>query len=142
MATIPIILNPSANYSIIFPKCKFGFGIAYSGNSFNYTIVDHITVWLGWPTFNQYWEGLAVQVAKANGKTPVLYAYFIAFMSRQMWGLQDCNVGTPSLCQQGSEFIRQYRSLIISNYKNQSAQIASLIGSTTEVVWLIEPDFW
>lgn len=63
-------------------------------------------------------------------------------MSRSQWGLQDCNVGTPNLCQQGANYIRQYRSQIISNYQSQSNQIAQLIGKNTETIWLIEPDFY
>ena len=43
-------------------------------------MVDYITVWIGWPTFNQYWEGVAATTAKNNGKKIVFYAYFIAFM--------------------------------------------------------------
>ena len=51
-------------------------------------------------------------------------------------------VGTPSLCQQGANFIRQSSAQIISNYQSQSLSIAQIIGRNTETIWLIEPDFW
>ena len=77
---VPPFSNSSTNYTIIFPYCNFSFGIAYSSNLFNYSVVDYVTVWLGWPTFNIYWEGIASQIAKNYGKKPLFYAYFIAFM--------------------------------------------------------------
>ena len=80
IAVVPFFLNSSSNYSIIFPYCKFSFGISYSPNYFDYSTVDYITVWLGWPGFNIYWEGAACQLAKSFGKKPIFYAYFIAFM--------------------------------------------------------------
>ncbi len=81
--TISIISTPSnsaSNTTLIFPYCKFSFGIAYSSSPFDYSMVDYITVWIGWPTFNRYWEGEAATTALKNGKKILFYAYFIAFM--------------------------------------------------------------
>lgn len=79
---------------------------------------------------------------KSLNKIPVFYAYVIAFEARNLLGLQDCDVGTPSLCQQGSQFIRDYRARIIERYNNHSSNIAKILGSTYTTIFLIEPDFW
>ena len=59
-----------------------------------------------------------------------------------MWGLQDCDVGSPNLCERGSEFIRSKRAEIIAKYKHYAAETANMIGKNSDMVWLIEPDFW
>ena len=79
--------------------------------------------------------------AKASNKNPVQYAYIIAFEARSQWGLQDCDAGYPNLCQRGAEFIRQKRSFLVGRYAYQAQNIASYIGSSAKVVFLIEPDF-
>ena len=76
------------------------------------------------------------------GKIPVFYAYIIAFEARNDWNLQDCNVGYPNLCQQGSKYIRENYDHIVERYKHQSSNIATYIGRNGFCVFLIEPDFW
>ena len=68
--------------------------------------------------------------------------YVIAFEARNLMGLQDCNVGTPNLCQQGAAFIRSQRTRIIERYNYHSSNIASYLGPNYTTVFLIEPDFW
>jgi hypothetical protein len=92
--------------------------------------------------FNVYYQGEMLKTAKAKGKIPVFYAYVIAFEARNLWGLQDCNVGSPNLCQKGAEFIRQKTDRILERYDHHSKNIANIIGSSATVVFLIEPDFW
>jgi hypothetical protein len=75
-------------------------------------------------------------------KIPVFYAYVIAFEARNLIGLQDCNVGSPSLCQQGSKFIRDNTARILERYDHHSSHIASYIGTNGFCIFLIEPDFW
>jgi hypothetical protein len=75
-------------------------------------------------------------------KIPVFYGYVIAFEARNIMGLQDCNVGTPNLCQQGSQFIRNYTPRILERYDHHSSHIASYIGTNGFCIFLIEPDFW
>ena len=70
------------------------------------------------------------------------YGYIIAFMARDEWGLKDCDVGTPSLCERGSDYIRENRAKIVAKYKNYAAETAKTIGRNAESIWLIEPDFW
>lgn len=134
--------SSNSNSEKSFPNCKFKFGTFYGRvPGFDYSVVDYIALWLGDLKFK---EGITdmLELCVNYNKTPVVYAYFIAFMSRDMWGLQDCNVGVPSLCQLGAAYVRTYRQLIISNYNNYSAKIANIIGKDREMIWLIEPDFW
>ena len=79
---------------------------------------------------------------KSLNKIAVFYAYIIAFEGRNLAGLQDCDVGTPSLCQYGAQFIKNNRARILERYNNHTANIASYLGSTYTCIFLIEPDFW
>ena len=74
-------------------------------------------------------------------KMPVFYSYIIAFEARNMWGLKDCDVGKPSLCDRGSEFIRKNRDYLVSRYKYQAQNIAQYLGKDGKAVFEIEPDF-
>ena len=74
-------------------------------------------------------------------KLPVFYAYIIAFEARVKWGLKDCDVGTPSLCQQGADFIRKNRDHLVARYKHQAQNIAQYLGKDGKAVFEIEPDF-
>lgn len=74
--------------------------------------------------------------------TLVFYAYVIAFEARNTWGLQDCDVGSPSLCERGCNFIRQNRDRILERYDHHSSNIARIIGRDSFAVFLLEPDFW
>ena len=75
-------------------------------------------------------------------KMPVYYGYTIAFMARAEWGLQDCDVGSPNLCQKGADYIRANRANILAKYRQIALETAKIIGTNTPMVWLIEPDFW
>lgn len=75
-------------------------------------------------------------------KMPLFYAYIIAFEARTKAGLKDCDVGTPSLCQNGADFIRNNRAFLVNRYSYQASKIAEIIGRNANAVFLIEPDFW
>lgn len=93
--------------------CKFNFGMAWQGPTYAYPAqVDYGTLWTGGDEdFNVFWDGAMLNACKPGGKlagrTPVFYSYIIAFTARRDLGLKDCDVGTPNLCQQGANFIRQ-----------------------------------
>ena len=87
-------------------------------------------------------QGAMLKLAVSLKKIPVFYGYVIAFEARNILGLQDCNVGTPNLCQQGSQFIRDNTARILERYDYHSANIASYIGTNGFCIFLIEPDFW
>lgn len=76
-------------------------------------------------------------------KTPVYYAYIIAFTARNLKGLQDCDVSSgPNLCNQGAQFVRDNRAYIVKKYDHFASNIAARIGRDATTVWLIEPDFY
>ena len=83
-----------------------------------------------------------LDVCTKNGKTPLFYAYVIAFEARAMKGLQDCDVGSPNLCQQGSEFIRNNRQHLVDKYTEHATAIAGRYGKDKPVIFVMEPDFW
>lgn len=85
-----------------------------------------------------------LRLCKRHNKTPVLYAYVIAFEARSKLGLLDCDVATKgeNLCTNGSCFIRAYREHLINAYSNHSRTIAKYMGRYSTPVFLIEPDFW
>ena len=117
--------------------------MAFDGNNRDYSVADYLTIWIGSPStthgtnFNPYWHGEMVKTAMKNNKMVVYYGYIIAFMARAEWGLKDCDVGTPSLCQRGSDYIRGNRAAIVAKYKSYAAETAALLGSAKETVWLI-----
>ena len=74
-------------------------------------------------------------------KLPVFYSYIIAFEARNKQGLKDCDVGHPSLCEQGSNFIRNNRDYLVGRYKYQAQNIAKYLGKDGKAVFQIEPDF-
>ena len=81
-------------------------------------------------------------LTKSLNKIPVFYGYVIAFEARNLKSLQDCNVGTPNLCQQGAQFIRDNTARILERYDYHSSHIASYIGTNGFCIFLIEPDFY
>jgi hypothetical protein len=129
-----------------FSDCKFKFGMEWKGSSKDYSPVDYIAIWIGQldsqTNFNPYWHGEMLQTAVSLKKLPVFYGYIIANMARFIKGLKDCDVGVPNLCQQGANFIREYRQQIIAKYKSYASEAAKIIGRNSELLWLIEPDFW
>ena len=135
------------NTSGDFQNCRFRFGAAFQGPNYDYSSVDYISTWVGKTTpgfgyWNPYWHKPLLEAAVKFNKTPVFYGYVIAFMGNDQWGLQDCDVGQPNLCQRGADFIRTKREEILSTYKLYAKQAAKIVGSEGEFIWLIEPDFW
>lgn len=134
-------------------NCQFTYGRDYTGDNTDYSSYDYITIWIGTiadgcsgeqscTDFNQYYQGSMLKKTISLDKIPVFYGYIIAFEARNNWNLKDCNVGYPSLCQQGSKYIRENYDHIIERYDHQSSNIASIIGTDRFCVFLIEPDFW
>lgn len=149
--------NPTVSPSSLFPSCQFRYGRDFVSSTTDYSQFDYITIWIdtissncaqsnsGNPSctdFNPYYQGVMLQTTKSLNKIPVFYGYVIAFEARNLQGLQDCNVGTPSLCQYGSQFIKNNRARIIERYNNHTYNIAQILGSTYTTIFLIEPDFW
>jgi hypothetical protein len=127
--------------------CKFNFGAGWSGLNSTYpAAADFVTIWAGSDeAWNAYWIGDMVKATrpggKLAGKTPVFYSYIIAFTARRDLGLQDCNVGSPNLCQKGANFIRQQKSRILSQYAKYASEAAKIVGSDP-IVWMMEPDYY
>ena len=63
-------------------------------------------------------------------------------MARHEAGLQDCDVGTPNLCQRGAKYIRENRQRIVDKYAHYAQESAAIVGAQSRMVWLIEMDFW
>merc|ERR1712127_147913 len=132
-------------------SCKFAYGRDWKDENTDYSPYDYITIWINTPKenckgdhctdFNKYYQGVMLNKCKQLGKTPVFYAYIIAFESRVAWGLKDCNMGYPNLCQRGSKYIRENRDRIIERYSHHSAEIAGIIGRDAFSVFNIEADF-
>ncbi|KAL3901442.1 MAG: hypothetical protein SGPRY_012274 [Prymnesium sp.] len=108
---------------------------------------DYLTVWLGTPSkqygneFNPHWHGRMLERVKAQNSTAAFYAYIIAMLARHTWGLKDCDVGRPSLCEQGAQFVRQNEPAILRLYEHYAREIAIHLGRESESVWMIEPDW-
>lgn len=84
-----------------------------------------------------------LDLCKQKNKVPLFYAYVIAFEARAKWKLQDCDVSsTSSLCQKGSEFIRQNRQALVNKYTEHCSAIADRYGRDKVVIFVMEPDFW
>lgn len=79
--------------------------------------------------------------AESLNKIGLFYGYIIAFEARNLEGLKDCDMGSPNLCENGAQFIRNYRARIIERYEHYSFNIAKYLGSQP-AIFLIEPDFW
>jgi hypothetical protein len=121
--------------------------MGYTSAAYDFSVVDHISSWAGYFVNQGYgldpnWHGEMLSTCQKLSKTPVFYGNFIGSMAKQMWGLQECDAGSPNLCQNGADFIRQYRNAIVSAYANFASQTFNWVGSNMQVVWLIEPDFW
>jgi hypothetical protein len=128
--------------------CGFSFGAGWNGLNVNYPAsMDYVTIWAGADeAWNTYWIGDMLKACKPGGKlagkTPVYYSYIIAFTARRDLGLQDCNVGSPNLCQKGANFIRQKKDRIMAQYAKYASETAKAWGTTDPIVWLMEPDYY
>jgi hypothetical protein len=130
-----------------FSPCHFNFGMAWQGNDYAYpSELDCITIWAGSDEeFNQYWHGAMLRACQQDqalsGVTPVYYSYIIAFTARRDWGLKDCNMGEPNLCQRGARYIREQRSRITGQYEKYADATARIWGTDEPIIWLMEPDY-
>lgn len=138
-----------------FDPCKFNFGESWEGPNSSYAAqTDYVTIWIGdgggKNEYNTYWEGDMLRKCKAGsghaiaGKTPVFYSYMIAFLARNKGGLKDCDVAgmnaSNSLCVNGAKYIKENRALILQKYDEFSKGAAKDYGTTSPIIWLLEPD--
>ncbi len=78
-----------------------------------------------------------------DGLVPVLVSYVIAFTARRDENLQDCNVGSPSLCDYGATYIRAHlEDRILPNYRAYAQGFKQCWGTTRPIVFIMEPDFY
>ena len=148
-------LAPSASSSCAHLRCARGaaracplaFGTFFSKERSVPLSASYVTIWLGTKSrahgydFNPFWHGRMLQHVKAHNSTAVYYAYVIAMLARHMKGIQDCDVGSPSLCVHGADFVREHEQLILDTYESYANQTARMIGRHAPVVWLMEPDW-
>lgn len=135
-----LILFISTNYADLFSSCRFHFGTDNSkatGTLMNE--VDYLTAWAG--SSEDYAMDSYFKNCKNNNKTPVIVSYIIAFTARRDKGLQDCNVGTPDLCHEGANYIRQNRARILSQYVKYAKGAEGSFGPANSMVWCMEPDY-
>uniref|UniRef100_A0A7S4FB13 Uncharacterized protein n=1 Tax=Chrysotila carterae TaxID=13221 RepID=A0A7S4FB13_CHRCT len=133
--------------------CRFRFGTEYRGDDRSYEGVDYLTVWIGQsssvgndecvspPCFNPYWHGSMLNLVRKLRISAAYYAYIIAFLAKHIDGLHDCDMGTPSLCQGGANFIRSNLNRILATYDKFANETAVRLGRSASVLWLIEPDW-
>ena len=127
--------------------CNFGYGRSYDSSSTDYSKFDYITIWIGTiddkhsTDFNERYQRDMIKTRPKPNNLPVCYSYIIAVEARNQKGLKDCDVGSPSLCEQGSEYIRNNRAYLVGRYKYQAQNIAKFLGRDKKAVFLIEPDF-
>ena len=131
-------------------RCGLKFGVFFQktpGKEQLLRTADYLTVWLGTHSkafgnrFNPYWHGRMLERVRAQGSTAIFYAYIIAMLARHMKGIKDCDVGSPSLCVHGADFVRQNEGVILELYEQYANQTARWLGRGAEVVWLMEPDW-
>jgi hypothetical protein len=87
------------------------------------------------------WNSKSIKDILALGKTPYVNMYIIAGMARNDWGLKDCNQGSPNLCEQGAEYIRQNKERIKAKYSEMSQAIGRDTNGN-QVIIHIEPDLY
>lgn len=144
--TLPLLLAMAARAEL--NPCRFSFGTGWNGLNANYAAqADFVTIWAGSDEdWNQYWIGDMLKACKPGGKlagkTPVFYSYIIAFTARRDLQLKDCNVGSPNLCEQGANYMRQKKSRILAQYEKYASEAAKTWGTQDPIVWLMEPDYY
>lgn len=114
-----------------FTNCKFAYGRSFDYD-LDYAGFDYVTIWMDTPAenckgpsctdWNQYYQGEMLNQCKKYNKTPLFYAYVIPFEARNAWGLKDCNMGYPNICQQGAKYVRENRARIIERYNHHSSK--------------------
>lgn len=143
---VVLVLLFSASYNfigaVVFPTCRFHFGTDWTFARDNPALmaqVDYLTgPWIG--SAEHFNIGVYYELSRDNNKIPVNHTYIIAFAARRDWGLQDCDVGTPNLCQRGAQYIRQNRQKILDIYANFARGVYQIMGDRPSV-WLMEADF-
>jgi len=133
----------------VFPDCRFHFGTIDSFARDNAGIraeVDYFTPgWMGQrDTFDmQYVCDEANPGGALDGILPVIVSYVIAFTARRDENLQDCNVGSPSLCDYGATYLRAHlEDRVLPVYSAYARGFAGCWGTTRPIVFLMEPDFY
>lgn len=143
-----MILGPALAAHAGLDPCRFNFGAGWNGPAAAYAQeIDYVTIWAGSDEeWNAYWIGAMLNACKPGGKlagrTPVYYSYIIAYTARRDLQLKDCDVGTPSLCEQGSNFMRQQKARILSQYGKYASETAKTWGTQNPIVWMMEPDYY
>ncbi len=120
-----------------FPYCQARFGAEFKGGDKDYSHLDYISIWIG---YDDYGQIDMLRTAQRFKKMPLFYGYIIAFMARQLWGLQDCDhpdPNVPRLCIKGSSFLRAKKWDVVFKYKFFATETAKIIGRNTEMVILI-----
>lgn len=142
------IVGPALAAHAGLDPCRFNFGSGWSGPAAAYAQeTDYVTIWAGSDEeWNTYWIGAMLNACKPGGKlagkTPVYYSYIISYTARHDLQLKDCDVGTPSLCEQGSNFMRQRKARILSQYEKYASETAKAWGTQNPIVWMMEPDYY
>ncbi|MDG5816529.1 carbohydrate binding domain-containing protein [Chitinispirillales bacterium ANBcel5] len=140
-----LLLAASESYATWDP-CGFNFGMTYAENREIPDEVNYLTIWAGCDEenrFNNYWHGEMLRTCIQHNKTPVFYAYIIAFAARRERGLQDCDKNSSNnLCTDGANFIRENWSEIKAEYSMYASETANIWGTSEPIIWLMEPDFY
>ena len=133
-----LCLAQAASAENFFTSCRFHYGAGgASGALLNE--IDYMTGWAGsGESFNM--SSLFTN-CKNNNKTPVIISYIIAFTARRDLGLKDCNVGTPNLCQQGANYMRQNMPRILAQYAKYAIGAETSFGKENKMIWCMEPDY-
>jgi hypothetical protein len=147
--SITVDSSAAASASHVFSSCRFHFGtidsIAKAAGASMISQIDYFTPgWMGQSdTFDM---GYVCTEGNPGGalanQVPVIVAYVAAFYAKRHFGLQDCNVGTPSLCQTGAAVIQQNLTNIVNVYKSYAQGFASCYGTTRPLVFEMEPDWY
>jgi hypothetical protein len=135
-----VLLLTISSYSA-FNVCQFNFGRGWVDNA-NLTGMDFVSIYAGDQGWQQYWHGAMVNEAAQANVAPLFYGYITAFMARENAGLHDCDVGEPSLCTQGANYIRNNWNSILSLYATYAQNTKNIIGANATSIWLIEPDLY
>jgi hypothetical protein len=133
-----LFLAQAASAENFFSVCRFHWG-AGSASGALMNEIDYMTGWAG--SAESFNMGPLFSSCKTNNKTPVIISYIIAFTARRDLGLQDCNVGTPNLCQQGALYIRQNMPRILKQYAIYATGAETSFGSANKMIWCMEPDY-
>lgn len=136
-------------FSPILPEFSFGHAhmqeqpLPWGNGPSNAQIASGPWLLTGWESnVHQPWlQTFLPNMPNAN-KIPYLYGYVAAGMARAELGLQDCNVGTPNLCQQGAIYLRQNQQRIGQRYSQIASQIAQVWGTSRPLLFHLEPDFF